>query len=108
LLQHDSRGTPGYSASGDVSLLAGEDRSRWDHAEIIEAVGLVGRAPRMGRPAVLREPNLPTARLDGPERDIRLLADRDSPRRWSKPASGAGRNMVIGPFADHGGARYTW
>ncbi len=35
--------------------------------------------------------------------------DRPSPSpRWSQPASGARRNMVIGPFADPGGARYTW
>jgi transposase len=30
--------------------------------------------------AVLREPNLPTARLDGPERDVRLLADHREAR----------------------------
>jgi predicted RNA polymerase sigma factor len=49
-LLHDSRGTARYSASGDVVLLADEDRSRWDHTEIIEAVGLLDRALRMGRP----------------------------------------------------------
>jgi RNA polymerase sigma-70 factor (ECF subfamily) len=50
LLLHDSRSTARYSASGDVVLLADQDRSRWDHAEIVEAVGLLDRALRLGRP----------------------------------------------------------
>ena len=50
LLLHDSRSTARYSASGDVVLLADQDRSRWDHTEIVEAVGLLDRALRMGRP----------------------------------------------------------
>jgi RNA polymerase sigma factor (sigma-70 family) len=49
LLLHDSRRTARYSASGDVVLLADQDRSRWDHAEIVEGVGLLGRALRLGR-----------------------------------------------------------
>jgi RNA polymerase sigma factor (sigma-70 family) len=50
LLLHDSRRTARYSASGDVVLLADQDRSRWDHAEIVEGVGLLDRALRLGRP----------------------------------------------------------
>jgi RNA polymerase sigma factor (sigma-70 family) len=50
LLLHDSRRTTRYSASGDVVLLADQDRSRWDHAEIVEGVGLLGRALRLGTP----------------------------------------------------------
>jgi RNA polymerase sigma factor (sigma-70 family) len=50
LLLHDSRSTARYSASGEVVLLADQDRSRWDHTEIIEAVGLLDRALRLGRP----------------------------------------------------------
>lgn len=50
LLLHDSRSTARYSPSGDVVLLADQDRSRWDHAEIVEAVGLLDRALRRGRP----------------------------------------------------------
>ena len=50
LLLHDSRRTARYSASGDVVLLADQDRSRWDHAEIVEGVGLLGRALRLSRP----------------------------------------------------------
>ncbi|GAA3785433.1 sigma factor [Streptomyces chiangmaiensis] len=50
LLLHDSRSTARYSASGDVVLLADQDRSRWDHTEIVEAVGLLDRALRLGRP----------------------------------------------------------
>jgi RNA polymerase sigma factor (sigma-70 family) len=50
LLLHDSRSAARYSASGDVVLLADQDRSRWDRAEIIEAVGLLDRALRLGRP----------------------------------------------------------
>lgn len=50
LLLHDSRGAARYSASGDVVLLADQDRSRWDRAEITEAVGLLDRALRLGSP----------------------------------------------------------
>lgn len=50
LLLHDSRSAARYSASGDVVLLADQDRSCWDHAEVIEAVGLLDRALRLGRP----------------------------------------------------------
>ncbi|WP_027942653.1 RNA polymerase sigma factor [Amycolatopsis taiwanensis] len=50
LLLHDSRAAARYSASGEVVLLEDQDRSRWDHAEIIEAIGLLDRALRLGRP----------------------------------------------------------
>lgn len=50
LLLHDSRSPGRYTARGDVVLLADQDRSRWDRKEIVEAVGLLGRALRMGRP----------------------------------------------------------
>jgi predicted RNA polymerase sigma factor len=50
LLLHDSRSTARYSASGDVVLLADQDRSHWDHTEIIGAIGLLDRALRLGRP----------------------------------------------------------
>jgi RNA polymerase sigma-70 factor (ECF subfamily) len=50
LLLHDSRAATRYSTAGDVVLLADQDRSRWDRAEITEAVGLLDRALRLGRP----------------------------------------------------------
>lgn len=50
LLLHDSRSAARRTASGDVVLLADQDRSRWDRAEIAEAVGLLDRALRLGRP----------------------------------------------------------
>ncbi|MEU6316687.1 DUF6596 domain-containing protein [Streptomyces sp. NPDC047009] len=50
LLLQDSRSTARHSASGDVVLLADQDRSRWDATEIVEAVGLLDRALRLGRP----------------------------------------------------------
>jgi hypothetical protein len=34
--------------------------------------------------AALREPDLPVARLDGPEREVRLLVDRVLPRRLAR------------------------
>ncbi|TNC18879.1 RNA polymerase sigma factor [Amycolatopsis alkalitolerans] len=49
LLLHDSRNAARYGASGDVVLLADQDRSRWEHAEIVEAIGLLDRALRLGR-----------------------------------------------------------
>ncbi len=50
LLLHDSRTAARYTASGDVVLLADQDRARWDRSEIAEAVGLLGRALRLGAP----------------------------------------------------------
>jgi RNA polymerase sigma-70 factor (ECF subfamily) len=50
LLLHDSRSVARYDADGDVVLLADQDRSRWDHDEIAEAVGVLDRALRHGRP----------------------------------------------------------
>jgi RNA polymerase sigma factor (sigma-70 family) len=50
LLLHDSRSAARYSPSGDVVLLEDQDRSRWDRAEIAEAVRLLARALRLGQP----------------------------------------------------------
>ncbi|KAA9154933.1 sigma-70 family RNA polymerase sigma factor [Amycolatopsis acidicola] len=50
LLLHDSRSAARYNASGDVVLLDDQDRSRWDSAEIAEAIGVLDRALRVGRP----------------------------------------------------------
>ncbi|WP_020672491.1 RNA polymerase sigma factor [Amycolatopsis nigrescens] len=50
LLLHDSRSAVRYDPAGDVVLLEDQDRSRWDHAEIAEAVRLLDRALRLGRP----------------------------------------------------------
>lgn len=50
LLLHDSRSAARHDASGDVVLLADQDRSLWDHGKIAEAIGLLDRALRMGRP----------------------------------------------------------
>jgi RNA polymerase sigma-70 factor (ECF subfamily) len=50
LLLHDSRAAARFSPAGDVILLADQDRSRWDRTEIAEAIGLLDRALRLGRP----------------------------------------------------------
>ncbi|GAA3439136.1 RNA polymerase sigma factor [Kutzneria kofuensis] len=50
LLLHDSRSAARFDADGDVVLLEDQDRSRWDGAEIAEAVGVLDRALRLGRP----------------------------------------------------------
>ncbi|MFB9833824.1 RNA polymerase sigma factor [Actinoallomurus acaciae] len=50
LLLHDSRAAARYGPDGDVILLADQDRSRWDRAEMAEAIGLLGRALRLGAP----------------------------------------------------------
>ena len=50
LLLHDSRAAARYTPAGDVVLLEDQDRSRWDRAEIGEAVGLLDRALRHGTP----------------------------------------------------------
>ncbi|GAB2689445.1 RNA polymerase sigma factor [Nocardia thraciensis] len=50
LLLHDSRRAARFDPAGDVVLLEDQDRSRWDGAEIVEAVGVLDRALRLGRP----------------------------------------------------------
>ncbi len=50
LLLHDSRAAARYTSAGEVILLADQDRLRWDRAEIAEAIGLLDRALRLGRP----------------------------------------------------------
>jgi RNA polymerase sigma-70 factor (ECF subfamily) len=50
LLLHDSRAAARYDGAGEVVLLAEQDRSRWDRAEIAEALGLLNRALRLRAP----------------------------------------------------------
>ncbi|MER6791880.1 RNA polymerase sigma factor, partial [Amycolatopsis mediterranei] len=50
LLVHHSRSAARHTTAGDLVLLEDQDRSRWDHAEITEAVGLLDRALRFGTP----------------------------------------------------------
>jgi RNA polymerase sigma-70 factor (ECF subfamily) len=47
---HLARADARFAADGSLVLLPDQDRSRWDHAAIAEAAGLVERALRMGRP----------------------------------------------------------
>jgi len=48
LLLHNSRGAARYTESGDIVLLADQDRGRWDRGDIAEGVGLLDRALRRG------------------------------------------------------------
>jgi len=48
LLAHHSRSAARYTPAGDLVLLEDQDRSRWDRAEIAEAVRLLDRALRFG------------------------------------------------------------
>lgn len=48
LLLHNSRGAARYTESGDVVLLADQDRGRWNRGEIAEGIGLLDRALRRG------------------------------------------------------------
>jgi len=50
LLLHDARQAARVSADGAPVLLADQDRSRWDQAEIAEGCALVERVLRAGRP----------------------------------------------------------
>ena len=49
MLLHDARKDTRVDASGDLVLLADQDRSRWDHAQIAEGVALVEAALRRSR-----------------------------------------------------------
>jgi RNA polymerase sigma-70 factor (ECF subfamily) len=49
LLLHDSRADARHTPAGEVVLLEDQDRTRWNGAEIAEAVGLLDRALRFGR-----------------------------------------------------------
>jgi RNA polymerase sigma-70 factor (ECF subfamily) len=46
LLLHDSRTAARFTSTGDIVLLAEQDRASWNRAEITEAVGLLDRALR--------------------------------------------------------------
>ncbi|MGW5741006.1 RNA polymerase sigma factor [Amycolatopsis sp. NPDC003861] len=48
LLAHHARSAARYTPAGDLVLLEDQDRSRWDRAEIAEAVRLLDRALRFG------------------------------------------------------------
>jgi RNA polymerase sigma-70 factor (ECF subfamily) len=50
MLLQDSRRAARTDANGDMVLLADQDRSRWDRAEIEDGVALLGRALALGRP----------------------------------------------------------
>ena len=50
MLLHDSRRHARTGAQGELILLAEQDRSRWDQAEIAEGVRVLNRALRMQRP----------------------------------------------------------
>ncbi|HKH91357.1 MAG TPA: DUF6596 domain-containing protein, partial [Gemmatimonadaceae bacterium] len=49
MLLHDSRRATRATASGEIALLAEQDRSLWDHGEIAEGARLVEHAMRTGR-----------------------------------------------------------
>jgi RNA polymerase sigma-70 factor (ECF subfamily) len=49
MLLHDSRRLARTTASGEIALLAEQDRSRWDHDEIAEGIRLVEQAMRTRR-----------------------------------------------------------
>ncbi|MFL6121038.1 RNA polymerase sigma factor [Actinophytocola sp.] len=49
LLLHESRADARRTAAGELVLLADQDRSRWNHPRIVEAVGVLDRAMRHGR-----------------------------------------------------------
>jgi RNA polymerase sigma factor (sigma-70 family) len=51
MLFHDSRRHTRTGAQGELVLLAEQDRSRWDRAEIEEGVRVLNRALRLRRPA---------------------------------------------------------
>ena len=47
---HLARADARFGANGELVLLRDQDRSRWDRARIAEAIALLERAERMGRP----------------------------------------------------------
>ncbi|MDQ6713134.1 MAG: RNA polymerase sigma factor [Candidatus Dormibacteraeota bacterium] len=47
---HLARGESRFTASGELVLLADQDRSRWDATLIADAIALIERAARLGRP----------------------------------------------------------
>ena len=48
MLLHDARRTTRVDEHGDLVLLRDQDRARWDHAQIVEGLGLLHRTLRMG------------------------------------------------------------
>jgi RNA polymerase sigma factor (sigma-70 family) len=79
LLLQDSRSAARYTADGDVVLLEDQDRTRWDRAEIAEALGVLGRALRRG---VVGQYQLQAA-IAAQHAQARVAADTD----WSRIAA---------------------
>ncbi|MEU8373792.1 MULTISPECIES: sigma-70 family RNA polymerase sigma factor [unclassified Micromonospora] len=75
LFQH-SRRAARRDAAGDLLTLAEQDRSRWDHAAIAEALTALAHAERRSAPAPADRPST-TARADRPSTTAR--ADRPGP-----------------------------
>ena len=48
LLLHDARRAARINDDGELVLLDDQDRTRWDHDQIAEGLGLVDRAPQLG------------------------------------------------------------
>ncbi|MGW0227201.1 RNA polymerase sigma factor [Actinopolymorpha singaporensis] len=89
LLLHDSRSTARYTARGDVVLLADQDRSRWDQKKITEAIGVLGRALRMGRPGPYQ--------LQAGIAALHAQAGSDDQTNWPGIAALYGRLLTLTP-----------
>jgi RNA polymerase sigma-70 factor (ECF subfamily) len=75
MLLHDSRRDTRTDAAGDLVLLEDQDRTRWDHAQIAEALALVPDALRAGpNPYALQ------AAIAALHAEARVAADTDWPQ----------------------------
>ncbi|NKQ54808.1 RNA polymerase subunit sigma-24 [Amycolatopsis sp. K13G38] len=85
MLLHDSRAAARYSESGEIVLLDDQDRSRWNHDEIAEALRLLDRALRHGKP--------------GPYQLQAAIAalHTQTPVDWPRIASLYGELLVLAP-----------
>ena len=92
LLLHDSRSAARHTPDGDLVLLADQDRSRWDRAEIAEGVGLLDRALRHGTPGQYQlQATIAAPRQSVLRRDCSARATQSSVSKARSAASDSAR-----------------
>ncbi|MGA6168264.1 RNA polymerase sigma factor [Amycolatopsis magusensis] len=89
LLLHDARDAARYDDAGDVVLLEEQDRGRWDRAQIVEGIGLLGRA--------LRHDRMGPYQLQAAIAAVHAQAPSGDRTDWERIAALYGELLVVAP-----------
>jgi RNA polymerase sigma-70 factor, ECF subfamily len=82
MLLHDARRAARVDETGEIVLLADQDRSRWNHEQVAEGVALTRRALGPGRPSSARPPGPYT--LQAAIAAEHATARRPEETRWAR------------------------